>query len=105
MGMTRNNVLGALLLGGTLGLGFMSFAAIAGSATGTAAAAQPAPTVPQDPLGRTTPYGTVKGFLAVMAAGDTRRAASYLENPQSDDDKADLARQLKEVLDLSLIHI
>jgi hypothetical protein len=36
------------------------------------------PEVPQDPLGRTTPRGTVFGFLSAARQGEDQRAAQYL---------------------------
>jgi MscS family membrane protein len=60
-----------------------------------AAEAKPAP---EDPLGRSTPYGAVIGFLQAANKGDYEVAASYLEGKQSARRKADLARSLHVVL-------
>ena len=56
--------------------------------------------VPADPLGRTTPRGTVEGYLAAVAAGDFERAARYLDMPRPSAFAAQrMARQLRLVLD------
>ena len=38
-----------------------------------------APEAPTDPLGRTTPAGTVNGFIGAIAARDYKRASQYLD--------------------------
>jgi MscS family membrane protein len=60
-------------------------------------AAEPKP-LPEDPLGRGTPYGAVIGFLQVANKADYEHAASYLEGKQSAKRKAELARSLHVVL-------
>jgi MscS family membrane protein len=62
------------------------------------AAAQPAPLT--DPLGRSTPRGTVRGFLDAARGGDHARAAQYLNTRRSD--AGELARKLFVVLDARL---
>ncbi len=63
----------------------------------------PAPQpVPEDPLGRSTPYGTVTGFLSAAERGDFERASAYLDSKQSPQRKQELARQLKLVMDQGL---
>jgi MscS family membrane protein len=57
------------------------------------------PAVPEDRLGRSTPYGTVTGFLSAAEHGDFERASQYLDSYQSPQRKQELARQLKLVMD------
>ena len=63
-------------------------------------ATQPEP--PSDILGRTTPRGTVLGFLRAARKGDNEAAAQYLNTPRRGKAAVDLARQLFEVLDRRL---
>ena len=60
------------------------------------------PTKPQvvseDPLGRSTPFGTVMGFLMAAEKEDYQRASEYLESPLSKTKKEELARLLNIVL-------
>jgi MscS family membrane protein len=63
-----------------------------------AAASQPEPWT--DPLGRSTPRGTVRGFIDAGLAGDYARAAQYLNTRRRD--AADLANKLFVVLDARL---
>ena len=81
-----------LLLGCTLMLVAISFPALAQKAP---AEAKP---LPEDPLGRSTPYGAVIGFLQAANKADYERAANYLEGKQSARRKAELARDLHVVL-------
>jgi MscS family membrane protein len=67
---------------------------------GNAAPAQPE--VPKDSLGRTTPRGTVLGFLAAAQKGDYDVAAEYLNTRAHGKAAADLAHQLSVVLDQRL---
>jgi MscS family membrane protein len=64
------------------------------------------PTKPQemteDSLGRSTPYGTVMGFLTAAEQQDYQRASEYLESALSKKRKEQLARLLKTVLDRGL---
>jgi MscS family membrane protein len=55
-----------------------------------------------DPLGRSTPYGTVIGFLHAVDKDDYELAANYLEGKQSPKRKAELARDLQVVLNRGL---
>jgi MscS family membrane protein len=57
------------------------------------------PMVQEDPLGRTTPRGTVLGFLAVARRGDYQIAAEYLNARQRGATVATLGQQLEFVLD------
>ena len=58
--------------------------------------------VSEDPLGRSTPHGTVMGFLAAAEKEDYQRASEYLESRLSGKNKEELARSLKMVLDRGL---
>ena len=62
-------------------------------------AAQP---VPEDQLGRSTPYGTVKGFLSAAQDQDFVLASKYLDSQESLERKEQIARQLKLVMDRGL---
>ena len=68
------------------------------------AATQPAATAPaepwKDPLGRTTPRGTVMGFIAAARSGDNVQAAQYLNLREPRAER--LAPQLFAVLDARL---
>ncbi len=57
------------------------------------------PIISEDPLGRSTPYGTVMGFLTAAEGEDYQRASQYLESALSAKKKEELARLLKMVLD------
>jgi MscS family membrane protein len=54
-----------------------------------------------DSLGRSTPRGTVVGFLTAAHKGDWHSATQYIETPQGED-PTELATQLSVVLDLGL---
>ena len=62
----------------------------------------PQPEIPQDTLGRTTPRGTVLGFLLAARSGDDEAAARYLNTRLRGKAAADLAHQLFVVLDRRL---
>jgi MscS family membrane protein len=64
-----------------------------------APAPAPAP-VPTDPLGRSTPHGTVIGFLHAAEAQDYARAAKYLDTKAPESKAEELALELKVLLDL-----
>jgi MscS family membrane protein len=85
-----------LLLGLVLGL--------AGVAATAAPGGKPAdaPEVGQDPLGRSTPRGTVLGFIRAAQRGDYERASQYLDTRRNPRAAMDLALQLKAVLDRGL---
>ena len=86
------------------------FAVIAGSAmtyaqsgAGTGSAAQPpAPAAPADSLGRSTPRGTVLGFIYAGRKGANDVARQYLETRLTGDAAETLAHQLYVVLDARL---
>jgi MscS family membrane protein len=77
---------------------------------GVSAWAQPIPTaspevkpeVPTDILGRTSPRGTVLGFLRAARKGDNEAAAEFLATSQQGKAAADLAHKLFVVLDRRL---
>jgi MscS family membrane protein len=52
-----------------------------------------------DPLGRSTPHGTVLGFMNAASRDDFDLARSYLDTKQHDDLARELARQLQTILD------
>ena len=58
--------------------------------------------VPVDPLGRTTPYGCVFGFLQAVNSNNLPRAVLYLDTKLPEAKAEDLAVQLKAVLDSGL---
>ena len=86
-----------LLLCCTLTFVAFSFPAVAQKAP----ASEPKP-LPQDPLGRSTPYGAVIGFLQAANKADYELASNYLEGKQSAKSKAELARNLHVVLNRGL---
>ena len=58
----------------------------------------PAETTYDDPLGRSTPQGTVVGFLRAMQREDYERAADYLDTRQTGKRAEQLARELSYIL-------
>ena len=56
----------------------------------------------EDPLGRTTPHGTVLNFIVAVERGDLSRAAEYLDGKLGPEHKQDLALQLKQLMDKGL---
>jgi MscS family membrane protein len=60
------------------------------------------PEIPKDLLGRTTPRGTVLGFLSVARNGNDELAAQYLDTKLRGDAAAALAHELFVVLDRRL---
>jgi MscS family membrane protein len=79
-----------------------SAASAAAPAAATQAAAPTPPPEPADPLGRTTPQGSVLGFLKAAEADDYKKAAKYLDGKRSDEQGQELATQLKTLLDLGM---
>jgi MscS family membrane protein len=68
-----------------------------------ATAPEPAPQQPpDDALGRSTPRGTVLGFLSAARRGDLVLARQYLTTRLKGDDAEELSRQLFAVLDARL---
>ena len=68
----------------------------------TTPAPPPQPETPQDPLGRTTPRGTVLGFLLAGRNGKDAEAAQYLDTRLRGKAAENLAKQLFVVLDRRL---
>ena len=62
----------------------------------------PAPEPPVDPLGRTTPYGCVVGFLQAVNSDNLSKAVPYLDTKLPEEKAEQLALQLKAVLDAGL---
>ncbi len=56
---------------------------------------------PADPLGRSTPHGTLLGFLHAAQSGKYKEAAQYLQlsNRERSDEGETLARQLQHLMD------
>src|SRR4029077_6628510 len=74
---------------------------ISGQATSGAQEAA-RPESPGDRLGRSTPRGTVVGFLSAARRGDNAAAAQYLNTRLPQKDAGELAQQLFEILDTRL---
>ena len=75
----------------------LTFVAFSLPAVAQKAPAAPQP-LPEDPLGRSTPYGAVIGFLQAANKADYELASRYLEGKHSARRKAELARDLHVVL-------
>jgi len=60
------------------------------------------PVMVADPLGRQTPAGTVMGFLGAAVRGDYGRASRYLDTKLPAERAAELAQELKVLLDRGL---
>jgi MscS family membrane protein len=60
------------------------------------------PPAPVDPLGRTSPHGTVLGFLRAAEEKDYAKAAKFLDGKRSPDQATELVVQLKYLLDQGL---
>src|SRR5438270_7532024 len=67
-----------------------------------AAPSSSTPATPQDSLGRSTPRGTVLGFLSAARQGDYEGAAEYVNTRQRGAAAAALAKELYVVLDHGL---
>ena len=62
------------------------------------------PTQPvEDPLGRTTPRGTLLGLVTAVEQANLERAAEYLQSGLSRSDRRELAQKLGTVLDRKLL--
>ena len=84
------------------GVGFAQTAPAKAPSNPLATAAQsaeqpPAPAVPEDPLGRSSPHGCVVGFLLAAQKQDYARAAQYLDVKKPPEKAEELARQLQAV--------
>ena len=64
--------------------------------------ATPPPFVDPDYLGRTTPRGTLLGFLGAIHRTDYRQASAYLNTPLTGDAAEELAHQFGDLLDARL---
>ena len=93
-----------LLLCCTLTFVAYSFPAVGAKLPASAPADKPAEpqTLSEDPLGRSTPYGTVIGFLLAANKADYELASNYLEGNQPAKRKVELARNLQVVLNRGL---
>src|SRR5262249_50869721 len=69
-----------------------------GEEKGSKSAAQ----VTEDPLGRSTPWGTVFGFIKAIERGNNELAGEYLDSKLKSQERRELARQLGEVLNHEL---
>lgn len=80
----------------------LAIALVAGGIWAQIPAPTPAPAKQEaeDPLGRSSPHGSMKGFLKAAASQDYARAAQYLNIRNGD--PQDLARQLHMVMDAGL---
>jgi len=91
-----------------IGAAFLAICAVlqmpvaAQAPAGTAATAPAQPEAPKDPLGRSTPRGTLLGFLNAARDGRNELAAQYLNTQRSARTAEDLAHQLYVVLDAKL---
>lgn len=77
-----------------------SFQAPATPATSSSTVAPTQASQPPDPLGRSTPHGSVLGFLRAAEAQDYTRAAKYLDSKLPEQQTKELASELKALLDL-----
>lgn len=66
------------------------------------AAANGQANVPKDPMGRSTPRGTVMGFLRAMSSDDPERALDYLDTRLTGTRATALADQLNQLLNTGL---
>lgn len=69
---------------------------------GVSSTPAPTPSAQKDPLGRSTPRGTVLGFLIAAGKGDNEIAAQYLHAREGSKTTANLAAQLFVVLNRRL---
>ena len=85
-----------------MALSVSSFAQLPLPKPNTHSEIQPAPGQSDEPLGRTTPYGTVVGFMRAAQQGDLERASKYLGRTNTPVNRKQLAHDLKEILDRGL---
>jgi MscS family membrane protein len=91
-----------LLCGFLLALGFLFCSSSVAQQIAPAVPSPPRPELPKDTLGRTTPRGTVLGFLNAARKGNDEVAAQYLDTPLRGKPASNLAHQLFVVLDRRL---
>jgi len=97
--MRKHRVFGV----GLLCTGLLLFCSTAGAQPGVPGSPPPVqPEAPQDPLGRSTPRGTVLGFLLAAREEHNETAAQYLNTRLRGQDAMDLAHQLYSVMDRRL---
>jgi MscS family membrane protein len=89
---------------GLLSVGILLSYAVAGAqpVVHHAAPAPAQPEAPKDPLGRTSPRGTVLGFLLAARKGDNQAAVRYLNTGARGEAASNLAHELFVVLDRRL---
>jgi MscS family membrane protein len=95
-------VFGSCALGAYLLAVAMAAPALGQAAPQPATAAEPAADSSSDPLGRSTPRGTVVGFLGAARKGELELARQYLNTSRRGAAADELARQLFAVLDARL---
>lgn len=92
----------ALTLMSALVIASSAPAAEKGAPTGAVKAPRQAEVTYDDPLGRSTPQGTVVGFLRAMEKENYERAIDYLDTRQTGKRASQLAIELQQVLDQGL---
>jgi MscS family membrane protein len=85
-----------------LTVGFLFCSSALAQQNASAVPSVPQPEVPKDPLGRTTPRGTVFGFLNAERKDNDELAAQYLNTSLRGKPASNLAHQLFVVLDRRL---
>jgi MscS family membrane protein len=93
---------GQLLCGFLLTVGLVFCSSAVAQQTAPAVPAVPQPELPKDTLGRTTPRGTVLGFLTAARKDNDEVAAQYLNTRLRGKPASNLAHQLFVVLDRRL---
>ena len=93
---------GQLLCGFLLTVGFLFCSSAVAQQTAPAVPSVPQPELPRDTLGRTTPRGTVLGFLNAERKDNDEFAAQYLNTRLRGKPASNLAHQLFVVLDRRL---
>jgi MscS family membrane protein len=93
---------GQLLCGFLLTVGFLFCSSAVAQQTAPAVPSVPQPELPRDTLGRTTPRGTVLGFLNAERKDNDEVAAQYLNTRLRGKPASNLAHQLFVVLDRRL---
>jgi len=91
-----------LLSSAVIALSIVVRAQAAAPAKGGAAPANPSVESAEDPLGRSTPHGTVRNFITAVERRDLARAGQYLDGKLGPTQKSEWALQLKLVMDKRL---